>query len=233
MATEEIIFKHPPATEVQIVAGFHNIFAVADHRSRFHKLVYDEFPAIVMPERSKVPLDLGDYTLHAKDGATRLEIGMNYFRLVSLRYPGFKKFREQFLGLLKTFADCYEIKQTFYLLSMSFRNDLPLTPNFQYKDCFTLKISFSMEPEPELFAGQGFLVYKKPEGLITIQLEPKVENAQVQAYTMNLLFTTNRNFSEPFDRELIPQLTDTAHDYLKGFFLGMLTKQYVEFLGAR
>ena len=50
MATEEIIFKHPPATEVQIVAGFHNIFAVADHRSRFHKLVYDKFPAIVMPE---------------------------------------------------------------------------------------------------------------------------------------------------------------------------------------
>ena len=85
---------------------------------------------------------------------------MNYFRLVSLRYPGFKKFREQFLGLLKTFADCYEIKQTFYLLSMSFRNDLPLTPNFQYKRLLYTENQFFNGPEPELFAGQGFLVYK-------------------------------------------------------------------------
>src|SRR5258708_4561482 len=124
MSTEEIIFKHPPATEVQIIAGFSNTFEVADERGRFHKLVRDEFPAIVIPDRSKVPLDFGDYALHAKDGSGRLEIGMNYFRLVSLRYPGFKKFREQFLELLGKFADCYEIK-TFYLLSLSFRNVFP------------------------------------------------------------------------------------------------------------
>jgi uncharacterized protein (TIGR04255 family) len=232
MTPEEIIFKHPPATEVQIVAGFTNNFAVSDHRSRFYKLVRPEFPNIIIPEQSKAAYDFGDYILQTQDAANRMEVGMNYFRLTSIRYPGFKKCREMFLSLLNTFSDCYEIK-SFYLVSMSFRNLLPLPTGSKYKDCFALNVSLPDDSEPELFAGQGLLVFKKPQGFVTVQLEPKIDNAAVQSYLMNLMFTTNRELSDQFDRALVSQYTDIAHDYLKKFFLSLLTKSYLDYLKER
>jgi uncharacterized protein (TIGR04255 family) len=229
MSTEEIIFKHPPATEVQIVAGFTNNFEVADHRSRFHKLVRAEFPNIIIPEQNKAAYDFGDYVLQTQDAANRIEVGMNYFRLTSIRYPGFEKYREMFLSSFNTFSDCYQIK-TFYLISMSFRNLLPLPAGLKYKDCIALNVSLLDDSEPELFAGQGLLVFKKPQGFLTVQLEPKIENAVVQSYLMHLMFATNRELSDQFDKELVPQLTDIAHGYLKKFFLSLLTKQYLDYL---
>ena len=38
MVTEEVIFKHPPAFEVQLVVSFPNNLEVADERSRFYNL---------------------------------------------------------------------------------------------------------------------------------------------------------------------------------------------------
>jgi hypothetical protein len=87
--------------------------------------------------------------------------------------------------------------------------------------------------ESELFAGQGILVFQKPEGLVTIQLEPKIEKNAVLSYSMNLMFTTQRDFSDLFDKSLVSSLADTAHDYLKALFLRILTKSYVEYLRAR
>lgn len=232
MATEEIIFKHPPVTEAQVAVVFLNNFEVADQRSRFHKVVGDEYPFIIMPEQNKLQYDFGDYVLQKQDATERIEVGMNYFRFISVRYPGFKKFRELFLNSLNKFLDCYEIK-SFFTLSMSYRNTLPLAPGSVYKDSFALNISLPDYPESELFAGQGILVFKKPEGFLTVQLEPKIDNAQVQSYSMHLVFATNREVIDQFDRNGVPKLADTAHDHLKKFFLGMLTEKYVEYLRAK
>jgi hypothetical protein len=63
MSTEEIIFKHPPATEVQLGIAFPNNFEVADQRNRFYSNVRKEFPIIIMPEQSKMAYDFADYSL--------------------------------------------------------------------------------------------------------------------------------------------------------------------------
>lgn len=232
MATEQIIFKHPPVTEAQVAVLFLNNFEVADQRSRFHKVVADEYPFIIMPEQNKLQYDFGDYVLQKQDGTERIEVGMNYFRFTSVRYPGFTKFRELFLNSLNKFLDCYEIK-SFFSLSMSYRNTLPLAPGSAYKDCFALNISLPDYPESELFAGQGILVFKKPEGFLTVQLEPKIESGEVQLYSMHLLFATNQEFTGQFDRSQVPLFADTTHDHLRRFFFGMLTQKYLEYLRTK
>ena len=229
MPTEEVIFKHPPATEVQLGIVFPYNFEVADQRSRFYKQVHAEFPIVVVPEQNKLPYDFADYSLQREDTAERIEVGMNYFRLASTRYPGFRKFRELFRDTLNTFFQCYEIK-TFTLLSMSYRNVLPLEANQKYKDCFALNIS--LPDTEELFAGQGVLVFQKPQGFVTVQLEPKAEGTQIKSYSMTLHFTT-RPDSPQHDKTLVADFTDIAHDYLKRFFFGILTEPYLDYLSKR
>jgi uncharacterized protein (TIGR04255 family) len=232
MSTEDIILKHPPATEVQLGIVFPNNFEVADQRNHFYKLVRAEFPIVVIPEQSKMAFDFADYSLQRQDTAERIEVGMNYFRLASTRYPGFRKFREMFIKTLNSFFQCYEIT-SFTLLSMTYRNILPLEANQKYKDCFALNISLPETEEPELFAGQGVLVFQKPQGFVTVQLEPKAEGSQIKSYSMNLFFTTRPDSPTQHDKTLVADFTDMAHDYLKRFFFGILTKQYIEYLSKR
>ena len=92
MLTEEIIFKHPPVTDVTLGVVFPNNFDVADDRGRFFNLVRSEFPNVIIPERSKLTYDFADYTLQRHDTSEKIEIGMNYLRLSSVRYPGFENF---------------------------------------------------------------------------------------------------------------------------------------------
>jgi hypothetical protein len=136
------------------------------------------------------------------------------------------------MNVLNSFFQCYEIK-SFTLLSMSYRNALPLEANQKYKDCFALNISLPETEEPELFAGQGVLVFQKPQGFVTVQLEPRVEGSQVTSYSMNLLFTTRPDSPSQHDKTLVADFTDIAHDYLKRFFFGILTKKYIEYLSKR
>ena len=226
------ILKHPPVTEVQITVAFSNNFAVADQRSRFYDKVRAEFPIIVIPEQSKMAYDLADYILQRQDTADRIEVGMNYLRLASTRYPGFRKFRNLFIETFNIFLQCYEIKY-FTFLSMYYRNFLPLEAHQKYKDVFALTVNIPESEAPELFAGQGVLVFQKPQGFLTVQLEPKAEEGmQVKSYSMNLLFTTLPD-NPPFEKTLVADHLDTAHEYLKRFFFEVLTKQYIEYLRAK
>jgi|SRR5437868_6143847 len=232
MSTEEIIFKHPPATDVQLGVAFPNNFDVADQRNRFYKLVRAEFPILLMPEQNKMTYDFADYMLQRQDMAERLEIGMNYFRQTSLRYPGFRKFRESFLKSIGAFSECYEL-DSFTQLSMAYRNILPLENQQKYQDIFALNVSLPGIEETELFAGQGMLVFQKPQGYVTVQLEPKIEGSQIKSYSMNLLFITRPDNPSQFERSRVVEFAEMAHDYLKRYFFAILTKQYVEYLGKR
>ncbi len=232
MSTEEIIFKHPPAIDVQLGVAFPNSFDVADQRNRFYKLVRAEFPILVMPEQNKLTYDFADYVLQTQDTAERLEIGMNYFRQTSLQYPGFRKFRESFLSAIGVFSECYELN-SFTQLSMAYRNILPLENQQKYQDMFALKIGLPEIEETELFAGQGVLVYQKPQGYVTVQLEPKVEGSQIKSYSMNLIFMTRHDNPSQFEKSRIAEFAETAHDNLKRYFFAILTKQYVEYLSKR
>ena len=232
MITEEVIFKHPPAFEVQLVVSFPNNLEVADERSRFYNLVRAEFPAVVMPEQNKLAFDFADYSLYTGDMAARLEIGMNYFRVASARYPGFGKFRTLFLNTLGIFSQCYKFRG-FTTLAMSYRNTLPLEAHHNYKDCFALEIRLPDELRSELFAAKGLLVFQKPEGFVTIELEPQLGDAGIKSYAMNLTFTTLPGDKINADEESLAGRADVAHAYLEGFFFKVLKKQYLDYLRSK
>src|SRR5437667_5701441 len=232
MPIEEIIFKHPPAIDVQLGVAFPNNFDVADQRNRFYKLIRAEFPILVMPEQNKMTFDFADYMLERQDTAERLEIGMNYFRQTSLRYPGFRKFRESFLKAVGPFSECYELN-SFTQLSMAYRNILTLENQLKYQDMFALKITVPEIEETELFAGQGVLVFQNSQGYITVQLEPKIEGSQIKSYSLNLIFMTRQDNPSQFERSRVAEFAEIAHDNLRRYFFAILTKQYVEYLSKR
>jgi len=232
MVTEEVIFKHPPAFEVQLVVSFPNNLEVADERSRFYNLVRAEFPAVVMPEQNKLAFDFADYSLYTEDMAARLEIGMNYFRLASARYPGFSKFRTVFLSTLGIFSQCCKFRG-FTTLAMTYRNTLPLEAHHNYKDCFALEIRLPDELRSELFAAKGLLVFEKPDGFVTVDLEPDVGDSRIKSYAMNLTFTTLPGRTISPDEESLAERVDVAHAYLGRFFFGVLTRQYLDYLRAK
>lgn len=121
----EIIFKKPPAREVQLAVQFPNNFEVADDRSRFHSLIKREFPLVVIPEQTKLLYDFGDYSIWTQNQANRLEIGMNYFRLATTSYFGFIQFRMLlFLNALGIFSKCYQL-QSFTSLAMQYQLAAP------------------------------------------------------------------------------------------------------------
>lgn len=232
MPAEEVIFKHPPAHEVQLGVTFPNNLEVADDRSRFHKLLHAEFPTVIMPEQSKMAYDFADYALYTQDMADRLEIGMSYFRATSTRYPGFAKFRTLFLSALGLFSKCYKLN-VFTALAMTYRNKLPLEAHHKYEDCFALQVRLPEELQSELFAGKGLLVFQRPEGYISIELDPQVVATGVQSYALNLVFTMPLNTPISAENDFLAERTDIAHAYLERFFFGILTKKYIDYLRAK
>ncbi len=232
MREEDTIFKHPPATEVHLGVSFPNNLEIADERSRFHNLVRAQFPIVIMPERNKLTYDFADYSLFTEDMAARLEIGMGYFRVGSTRYPGFGKFRTLFLSAVGAFSKCYKLTG-FTTLAMTYRNTLPLEAQHTYEDCFRLEIKLPAELQSEVFAGQGLLVFQKPEGFVTIELEPQADGSRVKAYAMNLVFTTRPGPSISADEHSLGERVDTAHRYLEQFFFAILTKQYLDYLRSK
>ena len=228
----EVIFNHPPASEVQLGLTFPNNLEVADQRSRFHSLVRTEFPIVIMPEQNKMTYDFADYSLFTEEMAARLEIGMSYFRVVSTRYPGFRKFRTLFLSTVGLFSKCYKLS-AFTALAMTYRNSLPLEEHHNYENCFTLGIGLPEELHSELFAGKGLLVFQKPEGFVTVELEPQVDGSRIKSYALNLIFTVRPGTPISADESSLVEHVDVAHAYLERFFFGLLTKQYLEYLRSR
>jgi uncharacterized protein (TIGR04255 family) len=232
MPTEDVIFKHAPASEVQLGVNFPNNLDVADERSRFHNLVRAEFPTVIMPEQNKMTYDFADYSLYTEDMAARLEIGMSYFRAASTRYPGFAKFRALFLNALGIFSKCYKLS-AFTALAMTYRNTLPLEAHHKYEDCFTLDVRLPDELHSELFTGKGLLVFQKPEGFVTIEFDPQVGDSRIKAYAMNLIFTTQPGTPISPDENSLAERVDIAHAHLERFFFGVLTKQYLDYLKSK
>jgi uncharacterized protein (TIGR04255 family) len=233
MPAEQIIFSHPPATEVRVEVTFPNNLDVADKRSQFSKLVRAEFPLVVMPEQNKMPYDLADYALYTEDMAERIEIGMSYFRIATTRYPGFRKFRSLCLSALGLFSGCYELKR-FSNLAMTYQNKLPVeSEHKRFEDIFKFDIRIPAELRSELFTGKGMLVFQKPEGFITIDVDPQAGASWIDWYAFTLYFVTIPNTVVEADKESLERVVDIAHDYVENFFFGMLSEQYLKYLRSK
>lgn len=222
---KELLFKQPPAKEVQIDVRFPYNLSVADSRGVFHRLVRERFPVVIMPDRAKLEFDLGDYSLYSQNFSERLEIAMGSFRLVTSSYPGFAPFREAFASLLSTFCTSYEIS-VFTNLAFRYHNQCPVPDGNEFNDCFALQIVVPEEIQANSFAGKGMLIFQQPEGYVVIEFEPQLKETVISSYHVNLSFAAQKTMSL---KELLV-LIDAGHAHLRRYFAGILGEEYLSFL---
>lgn len=225
MSDSTPIFKKPPAKEVQMGVQFRNSLQIADARARFHNLVKDRFPAVIMPEKDKLAYDFADFSLFTENFAERLEISINYFRFVTTTYAGFASFEAAFLDSLQKFVECYGL-ESFTHFGLRYQNDLPLPEGKNFDDCFTLKVVMPSQIPFNSYAGRGLLLFEEPEGYVIVEIEPQVEADKIKAYSVNLSFAAQKTIL----LKDLPILIHRGHEYMRIFFFGILEEPYAEFL---
>jgi len=224
-----IVFKKAPLVEVGISVQFPNSLEVADERGKFHRLIEAEFPLVVIPEQTKCANDFGDYALYTRDLTDRLEIGMNYFRLVTTSYPGFGRFRALFSTGLSIFCRTYAIK-SFNSFFYYYNNLLPIGTQTRFDELFTLKMQMPGTVENKMLAGQGTLLFQEPDGLVTVEFKPEWKELQVVKYGFILRFGALKQVTLTEERDEVGPLVDVAHAHLESYFFSLLQPKYVEFL---
>jgi uncharacterized protein (TIGR04255 family) len=229
MPISKTTFANPPAVEVKAAVQFPNTLRVADDRAGFHHIIKREFPIVVMPDQKQLQYDFGDYTLYTENQANRLEISMNYFRLVATKYRGFQDFRQMYVAALSLFARHYGIA-AFTSFALMYLNKLPLPPETSFDDCFGIKILPPGDLGVDAFAGQGSLFFKEDDGIIAVEFNPQFSGLVVESYGLNLTFVTQRQTVVSDDQNDVTGLLEKAHTRLTDFFFSILQPRVIEHL---
>lgn len=228
MPDNPIILKNPPLTQVHFGISFANNLAVADSRNRFYDLVKDDFPHVWIPELTKVTFDFSEYALKSENGATRLEIGMNYFRLATANYPGYSTFKQQFSDLLFKFIDCYAIEFASQL-SMTYFNTLPLGEAENFEAYFSIQIRIP-DISDSVFAGRGVMVFEEPEGYVSLEIDPQFRDDVLKSYGFIVAFAFQKALSLTDAKESITALLDSGHKHIKRYFFSAVNATYLQHL---
>lgn len=225
--TDKAIFKTPPAKDVSMAVQFANNLAVSDSRAKFYGSVQHLFPQVVIPEQRNLQYDFGDYSLFTEDQSQHLEVSMNYFRLVSTRYMGFKKFRAMFLEGLEEFSQCYDIS-ALVSFGMVYKNTLPMGDR-SFGDSFALALEIPPPIEGSFLTGNGSLVFQEKDAWISVELSAGQEGT-AKSYTMNLSYLHFVPMQLSDEYQELKGVMETAHDCLRTYFFALLKDDYIEYL---
>ena len=225
-------FSNPPAVEVKAVVQFPNNLRVADDRAGFHELIKKEFPIVVMPDQKSLQFDFGDYTLYTENHVYRLEIAMNYFRLVAMKYTGFQDFRRMYSAALSIFARHYRLP-SFNNFAFIYSNKVFLPAGATFDECFALKIEVPRQLDAQVYAGRGTLVFKESDGLILLEFEPQFTGDAPESYGLNLTYASQRPMVVSEDQTDVLAALDTGHERLSDFFFSILQPKLIEHLKTR
>jgi uncharacterized protein (TIGR04255 family) len=225
MAIPKTTFVNPPAVEVRAEVRFGNQLRVADQRFTFHNLIKAEFPFVVIPEQKDLAFDFGDYSLYTENQAYRLEIAMNYFRLIATKYAGYQDFGKLLGNSLTMFARHYEIDK-FTSFTLQYRNKLTIPSGAEFGEYFTVKIEVPAELDATLHAGRGMLVFQQDDGLILLEFDPQFSGKVPASYALNLTFAVERLLTIDDTANVFAK----AHNRLTDFFFSILTPRFLEHL---
>jgi uncharacterized protein (TIGR04255 family) len=229
MPIEKTTFANPPAFEVRAEVSFNNDLNIADDRSGFHRLIKQEFPFVVMPDLKQLPHDFGDYTLYSKDQMYRIEVSMNYFRLVTTRYSGFQEFQQMYLSALGMFTTYYKISIV-NRFAMQYKNKLPLPKTEDFAEYFNVQIRIPESLNAELQTGRGVLAYKDADGLILLEFDPQFNGNAVESYGLNLTFGSDRLLTLSEGETGVSKILANAHHRLTDFFFSILKPDLIQYL---
>jgi uncharacterized protein (TIGR04255 family) len=225
-------FTNPPAVEVKAGVQFANNLRVADDRATFHELIRKEFPIVVMPDQKSLQFDFGDYTLYTENQVYRLEISMNYFRLVAMKYAGFQDFRQMYLAVLSMFARHYGIVG-FNNFAFSYSNKLSIPAEATLDECFAVKIEVPQQLGSEVYAGRGTLVFKEQDALILLEFDPHVAGDMIDSYGLNLTYASPRHMVVSEEQTDVFAALDRGHVRLTDFFFSIIQPKLIEDLKTR
>lgn len=225
---EKLIFKKPPAQEVKAAVTFDECFDVADSRNKFYNVVKAEFPTVSIPEQKLLSYNYGDYSLAVPDNSYRLEVGLNYFRLVANNYAGFSAFGKMFVSALGLFRRTYDLENC-RSLTLQYSNVLPVPSGQGFGDVFSFTIHLPAPLSQPLFTSSGILAFQDSGGFVSVQVEPNFSGAEVNEYRLNLFFYVQQQLKIP----AIDDMLAIANQTLYRYFVNLLQKSYVEFLLSR
>jgi uncharacterized protein (TIGR04255 family) len=225
-------FANPPAVEVKAAVQFANNLRVADGRAAFHELIKKEFPIVVMPDQKPLQFDFGDYTLYTENQVYRLEISMNYFRLVATKYAGFQDFRQMYLAALSIFARHYRLP-TFNSLAFIYSNKVSIPPGATFDECFAVKIEVPQQLGVSIYAGRGTLVFKEKDDLILLEIDPQFSGEALDSYGLNLTYASQQPMVSSAEQSVISAALDRGHVRLTDFFFAILQPKLIEHLKTR
>jgi uncharacterized protein (TIGR04255 family) len=226
------VFTSPPAVEVKAAVQFANNLRVADDRAAFHELIKKEFPIVVMPDQKSLQFDFGDYTLYSENQVYRLEISMNYFRLVAMKYTGFQDFRQMYLAALSLFARHYGI-QGFNNFAFIYSNRLFIPAEATFDECFAVRIEVPQQLGSEVYAVRGMLVFKEQDGLILLEFDPQISGDVIESYELNLTYASQRPMVVSEGQTDVLAALDRGHVRLTDFFFSILQPKLIEHLKTR
>lgn len=225
--TDKAIFKTPPAKDVSMTVQFANNLAVSDSRAKFYRSVQHLFPQVIIPEQRNLQYDFGDYSLYTEDQSQHLEVSINYFRLVSTRYMGFKKFQAMFIEALEEFAQCYDIT-SLVSLGMVYHNKLPMGER-SFGDCFALGLVIPQPIEGSFLTGNGNLAFQEKDAWVSVELNAGQEGT-VKSYNMNLSYLHIVPMQLSDEYQELKRVMEAAHDCLRTYFFALLKDDYIEYL---
>lgn len=227
MAITKTTFANPPAFEVMAEVRFANRLRIADERFTFHELIKAEFPFVVIPTQKHLEFDFGDYTLYTENQAYRLEISMNYFRLIATKYSGYQDFRGMFAATQSLFAKHYGLTQ-FGNFTLQYKNKFALREGSDFSEYFKIDIHLPEELGVKLHAGRGLLAFQQDEGLVLLEFDPQFTGKVLESYGLNLTFGIERLLSITPDRNDVADIFDKAHTRLTDFFFAILRPKLME-----
>lgn len=153
----EEVYPNSPLVEVVFEIRFAGELQIESERHRFWERIREDYPAIKVPyPKPDKPLALMPYQFCRKDGEMTVMLALNSFALSSLKYPGFKEFKREYLRLYDHFAQVFRVRKLNragwrYVNTIPFVRDNGLVPLNQF-----LNLGFKLPPSiPERFKTLG------------------------------------------------------------------------------
>ena len=218
--------KIPPLTRVTLSVYFDHCLKILDNKSIFYDKIISNFPQIYHPEIKSLRFDMGD--LHYFDPQRKKVIIVNTasFTFQDFLYEKYDKFLDIMKTNLHLFGQAYDIA-AFNSFDFSYENEVIVKNDIgiNFNDYLTMVLDIKGKKEKSLYAAEGTVVFNVTNGLLSIDMRPKLNNNRPESCTYTIRFISK---GEKMNIDNLIRCLNTAHDFIDDVFEHSLTPKYLE-----
>jgi uncharacterized protein (TIGR04255 family) len=226
----EEIYPNSPLAEVVCEIRFPGEVEIEGRRHEFFAKVRDEYPnVLVPPAQAGKHLALEPYRFEREDKTAGIMVAMNLLALYARDYPGFARFKAEFMRLHRLFGQTFTLDRLTrvgwrYINVIPFARQEGLIPLAQF-----LKVGFQIPrivPE-RIQALDLTLLSKTDRGAVTTKLTTMLRDPGGQEAIL-LDFDYSKEQDLQFSQTAI--YLDEAHAFTRGLFEELITDEYRQYL---